>query len=231
MIMRFASLLAPCFLLAASGTISAGLEDPALALNRKWAGEMFPATSAQRLVILHEDEPGDTKLRRCVAGGPLRLGEKTYSHGIGVNSQSTLRVMLDRPARTLLAIIGLDRNVDNTKASCRFRVRVGTNEPWATDILRASSAPRPLSVPLGGAKEFDLIVDDAGDGRGWDQGNWADARGCWRTVPSFGWMICRWMVLFHFRSSMAGNTPRSSIASGPAGSRSRRSVTPQAGAP
>ena len=33
---------------------------------------------------------------RCAAGGPLRLGDKVYPRGIGVNSQSTLRVELDR---------------------------------------------------------------------------------------------------------------------------------------
>lgn len=151
-------------------------ENPIVALNQKWAGELFPSAPANHLVIIHEDELGDTKLGRCAAGGPLRLGDRVYSHGIGVNSQSTLRVMLDRPAKSLVAVIGLDRNVDNTKASCRFHLRSGSKEIWTTDILQANAAPRAINVPLDGAKEFDLIVDDAGDGRGWDQGDWADAR-------------------------------------------------------
>jgi len=48
--------------------------DSAVDLNRKWAEQLFPAASASRLVICHEDEPGDTKIGRCAAGGPLRLG-------------------------------------------------------------------------------------------------------------------------------------------------------------
>ena len=119
---------------------------------------------------------GITKVGRCAAGGPLRLGDRVYSHGIGVNSQSTLRVMLDRPVRNLVAVVGLDRNVDNTKASCRFLVRAGNKNVFATEILRANAAPRAINVSLEGAKQFDLIVDDADDGRGWDQGDWADAR-------------------------------------------------------
>ncbi len=150
--------------------------DSAVALNRKWAEDLFSAAPADCLAIIHEDELGDTKLGRCAAGGPLRLGEKTYRHGIGVNSQSTLRVRLNRPAQALVAVVGLDRNVDNTRASCRFHVRVGTNEVFATEILRANATPRALDVPLNGAMEFDLIVGDAGDGRGWDQGDWADAK-------------------------------------------------------
>ena len=85
-------------LLAISGPASAALLDPAVALNCKRAEEMFPSTPAERLIILREDEPGDTKIGRCAAGGPLRLGDKVYPRGIGVNSQSTLRVELDRPA-------------------------------------------------------------------------------------------------------------------------------------
>jgi len=163
-------------LMAAAGAGLAAPMEPEVALNRRWAEEMFSSTPPNHLVIIHEDELGDTKIGRCAAGGPLRLGEKAYPHGIGVNSQSTLRVMLDRPARKLVAVIGLDRNVDHTRASCRFQVRVGTNAVFATEILRANAPPRPMDVPLKGATEFDLIVDDAGDGRGWDQGDWADAK-------------------------------------------------------
>jgi alpha-galactosidase len=163
-------------LMAGANAGPAAQIDPEVNLNRKWAEGLFPSTPANRLIILHEDELGDTKVGRCVAGGPLRLGEKVHQRGLGVNSQSTLRVMLDRPARKLTAVIGLDRNVDNTKASCRFRIRAGSEEVFATEVLRANAVPRPIEVLLDGVKEFDLIVDDAGDGRGWDQGDWADAR-------------------------------------------------------
>jgi hypothetical protein len=65
---------------------------PEVALNRKWAEELFPSALGNRLIIAHEDELGDTKMRRCAAGGPLRLGSRTYEHGLGVNSHSIVRV-------------------------------------------------------------------------------------------------------------------------------------------
>jgi alpha-galactosidase len=150
--------------------------DPTVGLNRAWAEQAFGPAQAESVGVLHEDEPGDTRVGRGAAGGPLRLGDKVYPRGIGVNAQSVVRVRLDRPGRSFRAVIGLDRNVDNTKASCRFRVRAGGKEIWATDVLRANDPPRALDLPLAGAREFDLVVDDAGDGRGWDQGDWADAR-------------------------------------------------------
>jgi hypothetical protein len=155
---------------------------PDIARNLQWAEQVFAAgtgtapTQAAGLVILHEDVAGDTKAGRCAAGGPLRLGDRVYGRGIGVNSQSTLRVSVGRPAARFRAVIGLDRNVDNTPASVRFHVRAAGAAVFSTEVIRAGAAPQEIDVPLAGATEVDLVVDDGGDGRGWDQGDWADAR-------------------------------------------------------
>src|SRR3972149_11965753 len=95
----------------------------------RWAERVFapapaPASPQNRLRIVPEGYPGDTQLGRCAFGGPLRLGEKVYARGIGVNSHSVLGVELARPAARLLADIGLDRNVDGTSASSAVHVAV-----------------------------------------------------------------------------------------------------------
>jgi alpha-galactosidase len=154
-----------------------------IALNRQWGEQVFAATAAapgrtDLLTIAHEDVAGDTKVGRCAFGGPLRLGDRVYTRGLGVNSHAVLHLSLVKPAARLKATIGLDRNVDGTLASVRFRVRAGDKELFATEVIRAGAPPREMDVPLGGAAEVDLIVDDGGDGRGWDQGDWADARVC-----------------------------------------------------
>lgn len=148
--------------------------------NMAWAERAFSDQQGRvqsgRLVVLHEDSPGDTKLAKCSAGGPMRLGDKTYEHGIGINSQSSIRVELPTPGQTFRADIGLDRNVDNSPASVRFRVEVNGRVLFATEVMRPGDRPRTIDVPLDGARVFDLIVDDGGDGRSFDQANWADAR-------------------------------------------------------
>ena len=156
----------------------ASAADPDTAYNRLWAEKAFSFQLVSHLSITHEDVIGDTKPGLCSGKGPLpiRLGDKVYQHGIGVNSQSTLRVSLDRPAKKIQAIIGLDRNVDKTAASIRFHVRIREKDAFVTEIMRSGCQPLSIDVPLSGAREFDLIVDDAGDGRGWDQGDWADAK-------------------------------------------------------
>ena len=66
-------------LLSAAGVAAAA--DAEIRLNRQWAERAFAEKSAEvppanRLVIVHEDVPGDTKLGRCAAvtAPPMRLG-------------------------------------------------------------------------------------------------------------------------------------------------------------
>jgi len=151
------------------------------AFHRRWAEMVFaekPSTAlpGNRLLMVSEGYAGDTKIGRCAAGGPLRLGNKVYQHGIGVNSHSVLRVELAEPAARFAADIGLDRNVDGTAASSAFHVAVGGKDVFATKVLRPADGMQKIDVPLPGVRQFDLIVDEGGDGRGWDQGDWADAR-------------------------------------------------------
>ncbi len=163
----------------ADGAGSSGGIGSDVRVNERWAEQAFaetPPPPTNRLTVVHEDGSGDTKVGRCAAGGPLRLGDKTYAHGIGVNSHSVLVVSLVKPAARFQAVIGLDRNVDRTKGSVRFRVRVGGKDVFATDVIRPGHRPQTIDVPLKGAKRFELMVDDGGDGRGWDQGDWVDAR-------------------------------------------------------
>jgi alpha-galactosidase len=159
----------------------ASREAQTLAVNLRWAEAVFGRTLAtdapgDRLTIVHEDVAGDTKLGRNAFGTALRLGTNTYTRGIGVNSRSALRVSLGRPAARLLADIGLDRNVDNTRASVTMHVLAEGKEVFRTPVLHPTGGVQAIVVPLGGATGFDLVVNDGGDGRGWDQADWADAR-------------------------------------------------------
>ncbi len=149
--------------------------------HRRWFEQVFaetqtPPPAADRLILVHEGGAGDTKVGRCAFGGPLRLGNKVYTRGIGVNSHSVLRVVLAKPAARFVADVGLDRNVDGTPASSEFHVAAGGKDVFATKVLRPADGMQKIDVPLKGARQFDLIVDEGGDGRGWDQGDWADAR-------------------------------------------------------
>ena len=166
---------------AASAACARGDVQVEIGRNRAWAERAFTFAeqvpgAVHTLAIVHEDAAGDTKARRCAFGGPLRLGERVYERGLGVNSHSVLRVSLAQPAQRFLADIGLDRNVDNTVASVRFHVATGGRDLLATKVMRPGDGMQPIEVPLNGAREFELIVDTGGDERSFDQADWCDAR-------------------------------------------------------
>jgi alpha-galactosidase len=148
--------------------------------NMAWAesafGESTWLTQPGHVAVLYEDGLGDTKFGRCTAGGALRLGDKTYEHGIGVNAHSAIRVVLPLPGTLFRADIGLDRNVDGSPASVRFRIESNGRVLFETDLMRPADPPKAVEVPLDRARVFDLVVDNGGDTRAFDQGDWADAR-------------------------------------------------------
>ncbi|MBX7259542.1 MAG: NPCBM/NEW2 domain-containing protein [Candidatus Hydrogenedentes bacterium] len=151
-----------------------------VSLNQQWAERMFTDAVQQApsayVAATHEDSPGDVKYGKATAGGPLRLGDKTYEHGIGLNSHAVVHVVLPQPGKLFRADIGLDRNVDGSVASVRCRVEVDGRVLFKTDVMRPGDAPHSIEVSLDGAQSFDLVVDNGDDGRDFDQANWANAR-------------------------------------------------------
>lgn len=153
--------------------------DPA-EFNLGWAQNAFSVQTEEmqpgRVKVLYEDASGDTKFASGTAGGPIALGGKQYAHGIGVNAHSVVHVTLPRPGKLFRADIGLDRNVDSSAGSVRFCVEVAGRALFSTEVMRAGDAARSVEIALDGAQTFDLIVDNGGDTRAFDQADWADAR-------------------------------------------------------
>ena len=215
---RFSAFMALAAVLAgtliSAGSTALGL-DAEVQFNRQWAEQAFSEKSdeskpANSLVIVHEDVAGDTKLGRCAAAGgpPMRLGDKVYEHGIGVNSLSVLRINVAKPAKSFSSVIGLDRNVDHTAGSVRFHVGVDGKDVYATDVIRAGAAPKAIDVPLSGVKSFELTVDVGGDDRGWDQADWADAKVAFQDGSEL------WLDDIARRAMSAGGLPFSFVYGG-----------------
>ena len=165
-------------LLASTLIVLHGAENTAL--NQRWAEAAFApldrAGVADQLTLLKEDGPGDTKVNKSATGQALRIGGKTYLRGIGSNARCELRVRLSHPAERFVADIGLDANVEGKPASVQFQVLVGGQAAFSSGVMRPQEGARRIDVPLKGAREFDLVIDDGGDGRSYDQGNLCDAR-------------------------------------------------------
>ena len=114
--------------------------------NVSWSAETLRSPSEQvgpeRVCVLYEDSVGETKFGLGSAGKPLRLGKKTYEHGIGVNARSVIRVQLPGPGKAFLADTGVDRNMDGSPATVTFRVETAGRTLLETEVVRAGDAPR-----------------------------------------------------------------------------------------
>ncbi|MBM3888309.1 MAG: hypothetical protein FJ388_04190, partial [Verrucomicrobia bacterium] len=134
------------------------------------------APTALGLEVRRQDH-GEFQKNQSVMKTPLRLGKKSYQHGLGTHSVSEIVVRLEKPAKLFEAEVGIDNNYDTNgkRGSAVFAVEVGGREAFRSGVRRGSDGPLPVRVELGGAREFTLRVGDAGDGPSHDQSDWAEA--------------------------------------------------------
>ena len=167
---------------------SAGAGEPTpgeFSASQAWWDSVFgadaPSGRGSYLEVLHADVPDSVTRGRSWRGGAYQLGEKTYSHGIAFNSTKHIRVHLGKPVERFAADVGVENNDDTQRGeqtghgSVTFHVLVGGEEVFKTPILRRKDDPVRLDIPMRGASEFEIRVQDGGDGRGWDQALWAEA--------------------------------------------------------
>ncbi|MCX6927678.1 MAG: alpha-galactosidase [Verrucomicrobia bacterium] len=111
-------------------------------------------------------------------GKPLKIVDKEFTRGIAAHAPSKIRVQLPGPAIRFLSQIGLDDNgqTHSGRGSIVFAVSVAGSNVFRSGVIKVSTPATPIEVDLQCASEFALEVGDAGDGIGWDQADWADAK-------------------------------------------------------
>ena len=109
---------------------------------------------------------------------PLKIGDKQYTRGLYCHAVSQVEVVLPRPGKAFNAVVGLDHNEDTArgKGSVIFSVKVGDKVAFESGVMRYGTPAQEVNVDLAGSNRFTLEIGDAGDGIGWDQSDWADAR-------------------------------------------------------
>lgn len=147
---------------------------------QRWAAAKFEgiAEEAPLRMGIHVLANNDPVQKNARGGKPLHIGGQEYTRGLYCHAKSRVVVHLPGPARQFDAVVGVDANDQTSggRGSVRFNVAVGGKVLWKSDVLREGMAGVPVSVDLGGADKLTLNVDDADDGIGCDQSDWADAR-------------------------------------------------------
>ncbi|CAN5589315.1 NPCBM/NEW2 domain-containing protein [soil metagenome] len=159
--MNFIALLRSCFCLIVA------IASTATAEQIVWLDELDLAGASQ--------EWGEIQPRKSVEQNPLRVGDTTFTRGVGTHANATMVIVLYGASESFDATIGIDDEKD-TNGSVIFRVIGDGNELFNSGILRVNDPAKPLHVGLAEVKRIELIVDDAGDGIDSDHADWCDAK-------------------------------------------------------
>jgi alpha-galactosidase len=151
------------------------------AAARNWIAAKFegaaPAESQMSgLTVLANNDPVLRNTRG--EGRPLTIAQTAYDRGLYCHAVSHVLVRLPKPGKTFTAVVGVDSNPQTIsgQGSIVFSVRVGGQQAFKSEVMHEGLAGVPVRVDLGGATEFLLDVDDAGDGIACDQADWAEAQ-------------------------------------------------------
>jgi alpha-galactosidase len=138
------------------------------ALSASWSLEEFP------LVLIKQDS-GEPRIGLCMDGRPMKMGGKTFTHGIGSHAKSEIIIRLDGKAQELTAMAGMSEYQKGTEAKVDFVVEGDGKTLWSSGGMTPADKPRPVSVKLEGIHLLVLRIGDGGNGNAYDHANWADA--------------------------------------------------------
>jgi hypothetical protein len=112
---------------------------------------------------------------RSVANRPLHIGGQGFERGLGMHAQSTLTYDLPGEFNRLAAVIGIDAGAAPL-GNVIFRVIADGKEAFNSGPVTGRDAPRPINVPIAGARRVQLIVEFGEDLDIGDQADWGNAR-------------------------------------------------------
>lgn len=142
-----------------------------------------PARPAKPSLYLADLKPvsvkqgwGQMRLNKSVDGNALRIGDETFSRGIGTHAVSEIVYdLIGLSARRFVALVGIDREIGEPQGSCAFQVFVDGKRRFDSGVLTLADGVLGVDVDVTGAKQIRLVVTDGGDGINYDHADWAEA--------------------------------------------------------
>jgi alpha-galactosidase len=158
---------------ASEANVSAAWRDEVVAIR-----DLPDTSDATPVLYLTRQDYEQLELNRSVIQTPLRIGDRTFSRGLGTHSIGHIQIVSDDPITGFSAWVGVDHN-DRTQmggGSVSFLVMGDGRELHRTGMLRGGQPAQRIELALEGLRQLELHVGDGGDGPACDHANWADAR-------------------------------------------------------
>lgn len=145
------------------------------------ADYVFVPTFGNRRVLGQSQGWGILGLNKAAHVGPdgalpLRIKEKIYKSGLGHHAPGEIVIDVSEGYDRFEAEVGVQWMGGGTPGSVVFQVLVNGEKKFDSGVMREADDPKPVRVPLAGARTLTLRLTDAGDGLGFDTANWCEAR-------------------------------------------------------
>ncbi len=142
---------------------------------------VFTPMFGNRRILGQSQTWGSLGLNKAAHADPasalaLQIHDKKYSRGLGHHSMGEIVIDVSEGYERFEAEVGLQWQGGGAPGSVVFQVLVDGEKRFDSGVMKENDDPKPVSVPLAGAQTLSLKLTDAGDGRGFDAGNWCEAR-------------------------------------------------------
>lgn len=105
---------------------------------------------------------------------PLQIKDETFDKGLGHHAPGAIRVALDGQFSRFEAKVGVQKQ-DGADGSVVFKAYVDDKLAFDSGLMRQTDGAKAVSLPVTGADELRLVVEDGEDGITCDVANWAEA--------------------------------------------------------
>ena len=118
---------------------------------------------------------GEVRICRSVDGNPLRIGSRSFAHGLGTHANGAIRLDLGGRGSRFRAFAGVDAEVGEGQGSVLFTIAADGRVVWESGVMRHGDAAKAVDLDVTGVQQLLLIAGDAGDGIDFDHADWAEA--------------------------------------------------------
>lgn len=172
-----------CLFLLLAATGGGAIDQAREFVQAKLLGEApAPPPRAHLLAYLQRGALEKNRIR----GRLLRIKDREFDRGLVMPSPGEIRVVLNAPAKSLEAVVGVDSNdlgyyANQGRGGVEASVVVSGRRLFRSPYLKEGVPGVPVKVDLAGAREFTLRLDAAGEKPRfhqpeWDQADWAMAK-------------------------------------------------------
>ena len=144
-----------------------------------WLSDLAPDAREERPLL---GPPFSLGLDRRPGGGALSIGGRAFRRGLATRARSRYTWRLAGAFEAFESYIGIDDETGGARSAAGrgegcvvFRVLVDGKEQYSSGPVRGGEAARYVRVPLAGAAEITLCVDEDGDLDLADLADWAEA--------------------------------------------------------